>query len=176
MARSAKTGGSTGTEAERPGTLAAGVAAGLVGGVAMAAWMMASALVDGAEPLAPLRPLADTFSDTARERTAAALLLGLALHLAFSAVVGLVLTALVPPDFPVGAAGAVCTGMAFLVMALMVTTVLPRVNPSMRAWMPAFGGAWVIAHALYGLTVGIVAQAIRHRSRARVAELHARHA
>lgn len=176
MARSATAGGAGTAGDAGAGTLAAGLAAGLVGGVAMAAWMMASALVEGAEPLAPLRPLGDAFAETARDRTAATFLLGLALHLAFAALLGLVFTALLPPNFAPGASATVCAGMALLVLAAMTTFVLPRVNPSLRAWMPAFGGAWVIAHAVYGATVGFVAQAIRHRSRARVAELHARHA
>ncbi|HET8541063.1 MAG TPA: hypothetical protein VFL83_14410 [Anaeromyxobacter sp.] len=160
------------------GTVRTGIAAGVLGGLAMAAWMAASAALEGAGPLAPLWPLADAFArGPGAERSAATLLLGVALHLAFSAAVGVVLAAAVPRDFGPVPAGVVCAGGALLVMAVMTTVVLPAVNPTMRAEMPAFGGAWVIAHAVYGLTVGAAAQLVRHRARLGAARaLRERHA
>lgn len=162
--------------AERGGTVRPGLAGGLAGGLAMVAWMMVSALVDGGDPLAPLWPLGDPFAAAPGAATAAHLLLGLALHLAFWAAVGVLFAALVPHEFPPGSGGAICSGAALLLMAALTTIVLPRVNPSLRAAMPAHGGAWVIAHAVCGFTIGVGAQATRRRVALRVGALRARHA
>lgn len=163
-----------GTEGGR--TTVAGLVAGAAAGVAMAAFMMAAAAFDGADPLAPLWPMRSVFSDVARERTAATFLLGVASHLGFSALVGLAVTALLPRGYPLGASAMLGVGAALFVMAFMTSLVLPALNPTMRAAMPRFGGAWVLAHGVWGVTLGLVAQAIRHRGTARVGALRERHA
>jgi hypothetical protein len=84
---------------------------------------------------------------------------------------------MVPRDFGPVPAGVVLAGAALLVMAAMATVVLPAVDPPLRAEMPAFGGAWVIAHGIYGFTVGAAAQLLRHGARLGTARpLRARHA
>ena len=103
------------------------------------------------------------------------LVYGLALHLLFAGAVGVVLTTLLPPWYEPRFAAAMCVGFALAVMAIMTSFVLPWVNPSLRAEMPTLGGSWVIAHAVYGLSVGALAQRlrqrglVRHRAGSRVA-------
>ncbi len=175
----ASSGGSDALEARRDAgaTVGPGLVAGVLGGLAMAASMMASAALEGADPLAPLWPIGDAFSRGPPDRSAGTFLFGVALHLAFAGALGILFTALLPRDFRPTAAGVVCTGLAVLTMALMTTVVLPAVNPTLRAEMPAFGGAWVAAHAVYGFTTGYCAQLIRGRGQSRLAHpLRARHA
>ena len=152
--------------------MAPGFEAGLAGGVVMAAWMMLAALVDGMDPLSPLRPLGQTFASASpqdAESGAGALVFGLALHLLFSGAIGVLFAALLPADLEPRFASVMAVSFAFAVMGTMTSTVLPAVNPSLREAMPALGGSWVLAHAAYGATVGVVAQRLRQRGRARAA-------
>lgn len=152
---------------ERGATLFPGFAAGLLGGLAMAGWMIAIAVIDGMEPLAPLRPMGHTFAGSGpRGEGSAVLLYGLALHLLFSGGVGVLFTALLPRDLEPRFASVLSVGFAFAVMAIMTSSVLPACNPSLRAEMPELGGSWVLAHAAYGATVGFFAQKLRQRKRA----------
>ncbi len=156
-----------GANGDRSAILVPGFAAGLLGGIAMAIWMLASAAIDGMEPLAPLRPMGDTFAGSEpRGGGAAVLLYGLALHMLFSGAVGVLFTALLPGDLEPRFASVMCVGFAFAAMAIMTSFVLPAYNPSLRAEMPELGGSWVLAHAAYGATVGLFAQKLRQRRRA----------
>jgi hypothetical protein len=154
---------------DRSTILVPGFAAGLLGGLAMAVWMIASAMIEGMEPLAALRPMGHTFAGSEPLGEGAAVLLyGLALHMLFSGGIGVLFTALLPRDLEPRFAWVMCVGFAFVVMAIMTSSVLPAYNPSLRAEMPELGGSWVLAHAAYGATVGFFAQRIRQRKRATV--------
>jgi hypothetical protein len=48
----------------------------------------------------------------------------------------------------------------------MTTSVLPSVNPTMRAEMPAMGGAWVLAYGVFGVALGVIPM-LRRRMAAR---------
>lgn len=155
-----------GANGQRGATLLPGFGAGLLGGLAMAVWMVASAAIDGMEPFASLRPIADTFSAAEpRGEGAGALAYALTLHMLFAGVIGIVLTMLLPRDIEPRFASVVCVGFAFGVMAIMTSYVLPAYSPGMRERMPELGGSWVIAHAAYGATVGFFAQRFRQRGR-----------
>jgi hypothetical protein len=133
----------------------------------MAGWMAAAAALEGQDPLAPLRPMGDAFSESPGRGAPARLAFGLALHLAFAAAVGVLFTALLPADLEGKNAAVMSVGFTFLVMAIMTSWVLPAVNPSLRAEMPELGGSWVLAHVAYGVVVGYAAQALRQRGAAR---------
>jgi hypothetical protein len=137
--------------------LAGGGGAGLVAGAAMIAFMMAAAAAAGLGPAWPLELTAGTLMGAdALERGAAAALLGLLIWAVVSAALGVLFAALTPRDYSFASAAVVGLGYALLVMPIMVTLVLPRVNPTMRAEMPATGGAWVLAYAVFGVLLGLV--------------------
>lgn len=144
--------------------LVPGLAGGLLGGLAMAATMAIGAALGGLEPLDPLWPLADTFAGPgAGERGAGRFAAGFLIHLAFSGAVGVAFMVALPGDLAPHHAAAMGVGYALLLLAIMTSSVLPSVNPALRSHMPALGGTWVIAHALYGLVAGGAGQALRHR-------------
>ena len=150
------------------GALVSGFEAGLLGGVAMAACMAASAVLAGMDPLTPLAPMGDAFvGPLPREPGAARLAYGFALHLIFSGFIGALFTAVFPRDFPPKNALVVGIGLSWTVMALMTSIVLPAYNPSLRSEMSELGGSWVLAHAAYGVTVGFFGQWLRQRRRVR---------
>ena len=100
------------------------------------------------------------------ESDIAALLYGVALHFAMSMALGILFTAILPGDFPAGTSSALGLGYGLIAAAVMTSAVLPEVNPLMRERMPDLGGAWVIAHGLFGLALG-VAPPLRRWSAAR---------
>ena len=152
------------------GTLGPGFVAGLLGGVTMALWMVVSALAADVAPLGPLEALGDTFGGAeGRERNAATFVLGILMHLAFAGILGVLFVSVLPRDFPGGMAAMMCMGFAFVVMGFMTSLVLPAVNPPLRAEMPMLGGSWVIAHAVFGITVGYAGQRLRQRGGASAA-------
>lgn len=144
--------------AERPRRgeiLLAGGAAGFAGGIVMILWMIFAALMDDRGPLSALEPIGLTFlGDWAVEGTALVTVWGIFLHLAVAAAFGAIFTAMLGPEFPYGSAFIIGVGYAWVILAVAASLVLPVVNPTLRDHMPALGGAWVIAAALYGVVVG----------------------
>jgi hypothetical protein len=137
-------------------TFAAGVAAGVLGAVAMMAWMMGASALDGDSALAPLRAVGTTFrGPEALQGGAGTIAWGVALHLLIGAALGVAFAAIVPRDMELQSGMILGAGVAILVMAVAIQVVLPRVAPLLRASMPRHGGAWVIAHAIYGAVAGI---------------------
>jgi hypothetical protein len=133
----------------------------------MAAFMIGAAVTQGLEPLAAIEPMGATFRSPDFDPGARDALFGLVLHLGTSALVGLVFTAVVPRDFPAKEAGVMCIGFAFVVMGFMTSSIVPAVNPVLKAHFHDLGGSWVIAHALFGFTVGYVSQKVRRALAAR---------
>jgi len=143
-------------------TILAGPVAGIVGGLVMAAFLVFAAVAQGMEPLAALEPMGATFRDAeARGGGAGPVLYGVLLHLAVSALVGLLFAMVLPRDLAPGSAGVICVGLAFMVMGIMTSAIVPAVNPTLQARFRELGGSWVIAHALFGFTVGYACQRIR---------------
>lgn len=137
--------------------LVGGGSAGLLAGALMLAFMVAAAATAGLTPAWPLKLTAGTLmGPDALEEGAAAALLGLVLWAVVSTALGILFAAITPRDYSFPSAAVVGLGYALLVMPIMVTLVLPRVNPTMRAEMPAAGGAWVLAYAVFGLLLGLV--------------------
>jgi hypothetical protein len=140
----------------------AGLAAGVAGGLLMAAFLVVAAVTQGLEPFAAIEPMGATFrSADGFEGGPSAALVGFVLHLGVSALVGLVFATLMPRDFKPREAGVLCVGLAFLVMGVQTSVVVPAVNPVLKSHFHHLGGSWVIAHALFGLTSGYVCQRLR---------------
>lgn len=136
--------------------LLAGGAAGVAGGIVMILWMILAAVVDDRGPLSALEPIGLTFlGDSAVEGTPLVTVWGIFLHLAVAAAFGVLFTAMLGPGFPFGSAFIIGVGYAWVILSVAASLVLPVVNPTLRDHMPALGGAWVIASALYGAALGL---------------------
>jgi hypothetical protein len=85
---------------------------------------------------------------------AAKLAFGAAVHLATAAALGVLYSAVVPRDFPTACAVGVGVGLALFALMFMMPVVVPWANPGFRGAMQAIGGAWVIAHAVFGAVLG----------------------
>jgi hypothetical protein len=141
----------------------------VLGAIAMMAWMMAAAALDGDGALSPLRAVGTTLrGPEALQGGAGTIAWGVLLHLAVGAAFGVVFAAVVPRDMELQGGVVLGTGVAIILMAIVIPLVLPRVAPLLKASMPRHGGAWVIAHAIYGAVAGI-APWLRRRIGGRVA-------
>lgn len=137
--------------------LVASIVVGLLAGAAM---LVCAALGAAMAELPASRPLALTAAiftgSDALNAGPGALIAGGLLWAAVSVGLALLYAPLVPRDFPFVSAAVVGAAYAFFAMAVLTSAVLPRVNPVMRAGMPDFGGAWVLAYAVFGVALGLV--------------------
>jgi hypothetical protein len=151
--------------------LRSGALGGILGGIAMAGWMVIAATLEGMDPLEALEPMGSALGGPeAGDGGGQRLALGLLLHLLVAGAWGVVLAAMLGHEFPAGMAAGLGVGFAFFALGVMMSVV---VTDEMRAGMRPLGGAWVIAHAVYGLVAGWSAQRLRQRLYAG-APLHAR--
>jgi hypothetical protein len=134
--------------------LASGVLAGLAGGVAMMAFLAIAAVAAGLSPAQPLADVGESLVGTAATGAAAKVALGAILQLATSVAFAVVFAGVAPRDYTLGCAMGLGTGVALLAMGLMMSLVVPWVNPDFRAAIHVMGGSWVVAHAVYGVTIG----------------------
>jgi hypothetical protein len=154
-------------EHEGTSVVVAGLVAGVLGGVAMAVFLMIAAALSGYDPLLPLRPLGATFvGPEALSGGHAYLVYGIFVLLAVGALLGILFAALLPPGHRFASGAVIGLGYAWFMMALLVSLVVPAVNPEFRSSSRLLGGSWVIATALYGATFGIVPR-LRARLRGR---------
>jgi hypothetical protein len=169
MARSDRSADVTWNEQPAKGSFAlAGPAGGFAGGLAMAACLMLAAALQGLEPLAAIEPIGATFAGAdAADGGEPSAALGVLLHLGVSALLGLLFAVVVPRDFPAKDAGVLCIAFAFVVMGFMASAIVPAVNPLLKSRFHDLGGAWVVAHAVFGFTTGSVCQLIRRGLEAR---------
>lgn len=137
--------------------LATGLVTGLAGGVAMAAVAMAGAAAQDVTPLQPLLVIGESFvGPGAFEGAGARAAFGAVVHLATSAALGVLLAAILPRDFPMASAIGVGVGFVMLLlMAVIMPIVVPWVNPGLRGGMQGIGGTWVVAHAVFGVVLGL---------------------
>ncbi len=145
----------------------AAVAVGLLAGAAMLA---CAALGAVRAELPASRPLALTaamfIGGDGLDAGPGAIAAGGLLWAIVSVALALPYAFLLPRDFPFVSAAVVGASYAFVAMAVVTSLVLPRVNPAMRAGMTDFGGAWVLAYAVFGIALGLV-PALRRRLVAR---------
>jgi hypothetical protein len=138
------------------GEVAAGAGAGLIGGVAMALFQMLASALGGGSVLAPAKLVAaSTLGPRAPSGGLGTLVTGLLLHLAVSAVLG-VTFAFALHRRVVRPGATLLAGLFFALLAMLTMTyvLLPWVDPVMRASLVHAPGAWLLAHAVFGLGLG----------------------
>jgi len=122
----------------------------------MAIFLVAAAIRAGMPGLYPLKVIGATFvGPEALGRGSGPVLYGAALHALTSIALGLVFAGLVPRELPPLCGVVVGMGYALLAAGIMASLVVPAVNPAFRGEMQPIGGSWVIAHALFGLALGL---------------------
>jgi hypothetical protein len=139
---------------KRHEVLAAGGLSGVLGGIAMMAAAMVGAATQDLSPEYPLAIIGDTFAGS-EGGAAARAAIGAAIHLVISAGVGVVFAAIVAPDFPTGCAMGLGAGLTLFFLGFMMYAVVPWANPDFREASHVIGGTWVIAHAVFGVSLGV---------------------
>jgi hypothetical protein len=134
-----------------------GVAAGVLAALAMMAFMMLAAALDGTSDLLdPLRAVGTSFRGAdASPVGALPVVWGMVLHLAVGAAFGAAFASIFPRDLSLAAGAVLGGGCALLAMGLALTAIVPAVAPGLDERMPPQGGAWVIAHAIFGAVAGL---------------------
>jgi hypothetical protein len=156
--------------ARRHDVVASGTAAGLAGGVVMMLLITVSAALAGMPALHPLGVIgASLLGPEALDGGPAHVAYGTILHVLVSCSFGVLFAAMIPRDFPVASAAMVGAGSAILIIGVMMSLVVPPINPMFRSEMQPIGGTWVIAHAAFGATLGL-APALRRRLSGAVAD------
>lgn len=147
--------------------LRAGIAAGVLGAALKVGYLVFAAIVHGKPPLLALRPLGATFrGEDVVLAGPGSFLYGFVVLALACAVFGALFAALLPPDFELGGAAVLGMGYGLFLMSVLTSAVLPDVNPVLRSRMPALGGSWVVAAALWGAALGIVPR-LRRRAEGR---------
>jgi hypothetical protein len=142
--------------------LASGALSGIAGAVAMVGVAAVSAVEQGLAPEYVLRVIGESFIGSEGLDAAAEVAYGALVHLATAAALGVLFASLVARDFPTTCAMGVGVGFALFTLGIMMSLVVPWANPGFRWQMQDIGGSWVIAHAVFGLTLGS-APALRRR-------------
>jgi hypothetical protein len=131
------------------------VATGLLGALVMMAFMAIAAGVGG-DALDPLRAVGTSFrGDDATRAGAGPVVWGAVVQLALGAASGAALAAVFPKDLTAPASVTLGGGSGLILMAFALSSVAPAVAPLARPLMSPNGGAWVIAHALFGSIAGL---------------------
>lgn len=142
--------------AEPPrGTVLAGIRSGLAGGLVMFVVVALSASLEGLGWLHPLEAIGATLVGAGTSGGAAAVAAGALLHAVASAVFGVGLAAVLPDDFPPVSAAVVGGVYGLFIAGLMMTLVVPAVNPAFRALIQPVGGSWTIGHVGFGTILGL---------------------
>ena len=144
---------------------AAGVLAGLAGGLAMVFYLMLYSDFWGAGFLLPLRLFAATFFGVdSLIGGPGVVVAGLLLHLAVSAVLGVVYALI--PRRTTTTFHALLGGIGFGVAVLLISTflVLPAADPVLRARVSLFPMAWFLSHVIFGALTGGLVMPLRRKS------------
>lgn len=135
----------------------AAIAGGLLAGGAMMVWLAAGAALADLPPSHPLEVAASAFTTRSEGPTGPGGLALAGLSWALVSVsLALLFAPIIPRDFPFTAAALLGVGYAFLVMAIMTSVALPRLNPLMRPAMAEVGGTWVLGWAVFGIVLGSI--------------------
>ncbi len=136
--------------------LASGVLCGIVGGVAMVGLATIAAAWQGIPAVHPLQVIGESFvGPEAFDSAAAKIAFGGLIHLVTSVAFGVLLAAMIPRDFPMASAIVAGVGFALFTLMFMMSLVVPWANPGFRPGMQDIGGTWVIAHAVFGVALGM---------------------
>jgi hypothetical protein len=152
---------------EKHELLASGAVCGIAGGVIMIAIAAAGAQSEGLAPAHALRTIGESFVGVgAFETEGARIAFGAVVHLAVSATFGVLAASLLPRDFEVASGVGVGVGFALFALGLMMSLIVPWANPGFRSGMQDIGGTWVLAHAAFGVAVGLAPVLRRRLARA----------
>lgn len=136
--------------------LLAGAACGLLGGLVMLLIVTIGAARAGLGPAAPLEAIGSTFVEAEALSSGARMAWGLAVLGSTAAGYGLLFAGIAPREMTTPCAAGLGLGYAILVVGIMTSFLVPWANPGFRDDMQAIGGTWIVAHALYGVTLGFV--------------------
>lgn len=140
--------------------LVPGSLAGLGGGIAMGIVAMILAAGRGLEAFEPLRLIsAVVLGEDATEAGLGAALLGLAIHLAVGAAIGIFFAWFLPEDILTGSGIAMGVLFGAIMYALMSLLVVPGLNPVMHEGL--HHGWFFVEHLVYGLTLGLLIGPLR---------------
>jgi hypothetical protein len=133
-----------------------GVIAGLIAGVAMAMFAMLVTAFGGQGLLAPPQMIAEPFVGPFHPGAlnVGAFVVGLIVHMMFSAVYGIVF-GLIWQGIARGGIVALVGGMVYglVLWAVMGYVVAPLVGSHIAQEIPT--GAWIVAHLMFGLVLGL---------------------
>jgi hypothetical protein len=134
-----------------------GAVAGLTSGLAMALWGMLTSIYHGVGLLSFFEMIGATFMGAnAAEGGLGQAAYGFLIHAATSAGLGILFTAFLPQSATRGFAAAAGLGFGMAALLAMTFVVTPIVNPVLRHTVEALPKSWLIQHALFGLTLGLV--------------------
>ena len=148
--------------------LAAGIAAGIVGGILMIGFMMVYADRTGAGATTPLKALGGlVYGLEAMVAGPTAILAGVAIQLGFLIVIGILFAMCMSRETSTVAAlfAGIVVGIA--IWAAMYWYVMPLENPTMAARTALIPQAYFIAHVLFGVGLAATPSFIRTFSRER---------
>jgi hypothetical protein len=135
--------------------LAAGTFAGVLGGIGMIVVAMIGAANQGVSPAHPLMVIGETFVGPEALAGGPKLAFGALVHVLTSAGLGVVVVALIPREYRPACAMGLAAGLVLFAMGFMMSTLVPWVNPGLRGSFQVIGGTWVVAHVVYGVTLGL---------------------
>lgn len=134
-----------------------GAIAGVTAGLAMAFWGVLTSVSHGMDLLAMFQMTGATFLGA--DATGAGFfktLYGFALHVIASAAFGVLFTAFLPVDSTPKQAAARGLGFAMVILLTMTFIVTPIISPVLRHTVATLPKSWIIQHALFGVTLGLV--------------------
>ena len=138
-------------------TVIVGAVAGLTAGLAMALWGILTSISHGLDLLASFQMIGATFlGPNATEPGLGMTLYGVVLHAAASAAFGILFTMFLPQNSTPKFASSAGLGFGMAILLVMTFVVTPIINPVLRHTVESLPKSWVIQHALFGLTLGIV--------------------
>jgi len=127
-----------------------GAVSGLAGGLFMLVFLSISAAASGLGWLQPLEAIGATVAGGALPAGPAAVLTGLVIHALAAALFGVPFASVLPDDFPIASSLTVGAGYGLFLAGIMMSLVVPMVAPEFRDQAQPIGGAWGLAHGLFG--------------------------
>jgi hypothetical protein len=135
--------------------LASGVLSGISGAFVMLAVTAIGAAWEGIAPEHPLRVIGETFVGPGALDGGAKVAFGAFVHLVTATAFGLLFVSIVPRDFRTASAIGAGVGFSLFALMFMMSLVVPWANPGFRSGMQVVGGSWVLAHAFFGVPLGL---------------------
>jgi hypothetical protein len=140
---------------KRHDVLSSGALCGIAGGAAMVGVSAISATSEGLPATHALQVIGESFVGPEALAGAAKLAFGAIVHLVASVALGILCASIIPRDFPGASAIGAGVGFGLFALMFMMILVVPWANPGFRWGMQAVGGSWVIAHAVFGVALGM---------------------